>query len=47
MLDYLWSQWTIIKEAYGNDYGTYGINRFTRAKNNIKILKDLYIHEDN
>lgn len=30
--DYLWAQWTVIKEAKGDDFGTYGRNRFTRAK---------------
>ena len=33
--DYLWSQWTVIKEANGDDFGTYGIDRFNRAKTNL------------
>ncbi len=38
--DYLWSQWTVIKEANGDDFGTYGIDRFIRAVDNLKILND-------
>lgn len=30
--DYLWSQWTVIKEAKGDDFGTYGRDRYNRAK---------------
>lgn len=30
--DYLWSQWTVIKEAKGDDFGTYGFDRYNRAK---------------
>ena len=30
--DYLWAQWTVIKEAKGDDFGTYGKNRYNRAK---------------
>lgn len=29
--DYLWAQWTVIKEAKGDDFGTYGIDRYNRA----------------
>lgn len=36
--DYLWSQWTVIKEAKGDDFGTYGIDRFNRAVSNLKRL---------
>ena len=36
--DYLWAQWTVIKEAKGDDFGTYGIDRLLRAKNNLKSL---------
>lgn len=38
--DYLWSQWTVIKEANGDDFGSYGINRFNRAKQNLTILNN-------
>lgn len=33
--DYLWAQWTVIKEAKGDDFGTYGEDRFERAKSNL------------
>lgn len=37
--DYLWSQWTVIKESKGDDFGTYGQDRFERAKRNLKRIK--------
>lgn len=37
--DYLWAQWTVIKEAKGDDFGTYGIDRFNRAIRNLKKIK--------
>lgn len=42
--DYLWSQWTVIKEAKGDDFGTYGQDRFNRAQSNLKILYSQYIN---
>lgn len=36
--DYLWAQWTVIKEAKGDDFGTYGYNRFQRAIMNLKKI---------
>ncbi|MDU4892250.1 MAG: phosphotransferase [Clostridium sp.] len=36
--DFLWSTWTIIKEAKGDDFGTYGIDRYNRAKRNLDII---------
>ena len=36
--DYLWAQWTVIKETKGDDFGTYGKDRYLRA---IKQLKKL------
>lgn len=36
--DYLWAQWTVIKESKGDDFGTYGQDRFNRAISNLKIL---------
>jgi thiamine kinase-like enzyme len=36
--DCLWSQWTVIKEAEGDDFGTYGIDRYKRALACFKIL---------
>lgn len=37
--DYLWAQWTVIKEACGDDFGTYGIDRFNRAIANLATIK--------
>lgn len=39
--DFLWSIWTLIKEAEGDDFGTYGIERYNRARKNIEILENL------
>lgn len=36
--DFLWAQWTIIKEAKGDNFGLYGINRFHRGLSNMQIL---------
>lgn len=33
--DYLWAQWTVIKEAKGDDFGTYGTDRYNRAEKNL------------
>lgn len=44
MWDYLWAQWTVIKEAKGDDFGNYGQDRFNRAKSNLKILYSNYIN---
>ncbi len=33
--DFLWSLWTNIKEAKGDDFGNYGIDRYNRAKENL------------
>lgn len=40
--DYLWAQWTVIKEAKGDDFGTYGQDRFNRAISNLNILHSNY-----
>ncbi len=37
--DYLWAQWTVIKESKGDDFGTYGRDRYNRAIANLKTLK--------
>ena len=37
--DYLWSQWTVIKEAKGDDFGTYGYGRYIRAIENLKKIR--------
>ncbi len=44
--DYLWAQWTVIKEAKGDDFGSYGLDRFTRASENLKILHSNYIKKN-
>jgi thiamine kinase-like enzyme/choline kinase/predicted transcriptional regulator len=36
--DFLWSIWTNIKEAKGDDFGTYGIDRYNRAKRNLEKI---------
>ena len=36
--DALWAQWTVIKEACGDDFGSYGIDRYNRAKTNFNKL---------
>lgn len=38
--DYLWAQWTVIKEAKGDDFGTYGIERYNRAVSNLKKIEE-------
>ena len=40
--DYLWAQWTVIKEAKGDDFGTYGIERYNRAVSNLKNINEVY-----
>lgn len=36
--DMLWAVWTLIKEAEGDDFGTYGIDRYNRAKEYLEKL---------
>jgi len=36
--DALWAQWTVIKEACGDDFGSYGKDRYNRAKMNYNKL---------
>ena len=36
--DYLWSQWTVIKEAKGDDFGGYGRMRYERAMKNLQLI---------
>ena len=40
--DYLWAQWTVIKEAKGDDFGSYGADRFNRCKENLGKLYQTY-----
>lgn len=37
--DYLWAQWTVIKEAKGDDFGTYGRDRYERAIMNLNNIR--------
>lgn len=37
--DYLWAVWTVIKEAKGDDFGSYGIDRFNRAVSNLDKME--------
>lgn len=39
--DFLWSIWTNIKEAKGDNFGTYGIDRYNRSKENLKKLNEV------
>jgi thiamine kinase-like enzyme/choline kinase len=34
-LDFVWTIWALMKEANGEDFGSYANTRFTRAKNNL------------
>ena len=38
LMDYLWTVWTCIKGAQGDDFGTYGMDRYTRAIENLKKI---------
>ena len=40
--DFLWSIWTVLKEAKGVSFGDYGIMRFKRA---VKLLGELKDYE--
>jgi len=40
--DYLWAQWTVVKEAKGDDFGTYGLDRYNRAGKNLRKLNTNY-----
>ncbi|RDY25009.1 winged helix-turn-helix transcriptional regulator [Romboutsia maritimum] len=39
--DFLWSIWSNLKEAEGDDFGTYGIDRYNRAKSNLLKLEEM------
>lgn len=41
MQDILWALWTIIKENEGEDYGSYGIDRYNRGVKNLKKLYEV------
>jgi thiamine kinase-like enzyme/choline kinase len=36
--DYLWAQWTVIKETKGDDFGSYGRDRYNRAVTNLNKI---------
>lgn len=38
LFDCLWAIWTVIKETKGDDFGTYGRDRFNRAKSQLENL---------
>lgn len=40
LMDYLWAIWTCIKEIQGDDFGTYGIDRYSRAVENLKKINN-------
>ncbi|WP_036931965.1 phosphotransferase [Prevotella sp. HUN102] len=40
LMDVLWALWTVIKEAKGDDFGTYGIDRYNRALHLLKQLNN-------
>lgn len=35
--DYLWSIWTVLKESRGDNFGSYGPDRFARAQKNMAL----------
>ena len=39
--DFLWAQWTVIKESKGEDFGTYGKDRYNRAKELLKRINHI------
>ena len=40
--DILWSAWTMAKEANGEDFGTYGIDRLNRGLQAIEVFCKQY-----
>ena len=40
--DFLWSVWTVLKESKGDDYGSYGKDRFNRAVANMAVWEKTY-----
>lgn len=39
LMDMLWSIWTVVKESQGDDFGTYGPDRFHRGLNTLKKIQ--------
>lgn len=44
LMDTLWALWTCVKEASGEDFGTYGLERLSRALKNLNYWRE---HEAN
>lgn len=42
VLDFLWSLWTVLKESKGDDFGSYGQDRFDRAVVNMAVWENSY-----
>ncbi|KXH81867.1 choline/ethanolamine kinase family protein [Sporosarcina sp. HYO08] len=40
--DFLWSLWTLFKEAKGDEFGAYGMKRFLRAQENMKKFQQIF-----
>lgn len=40
--DFLWANWTIAKEASGDDFGSYGLDRYLRGEEKLKELMNHY-----
>ena len=40
--DFLWAQWTIIKEARGDNFGTYGKDHYYRGVHNLTSTRIIY-----
>lgn len=43
LMDLLWSLWTDIKEAEGEDFGSYGRDRYARALANLARWREEYV----
>lgn len=44
--NYLWYLWTVYKEASGDDFGSYGMDRYERTIENIGRYKSLFQEDD-
>lgn len=47
LMDVLWSLWTVIKESGGDNFGTYGPDRFSRALENIQRWNETHKRQTN
>ena len=47
LMDVLWSLWTVIKESGGDNFGTYGPDRFSRALENILRWNETHKRQTN